>query len=439
MGLKKKDKPSDIQARIIAAEIEQAALKASKAMKARKLFKVPIPAPRSAKARPKPGEQWQRDRRARASELAAATKRKGPNSILKQANKYEQPGHYTTGRYIKVSNPGLNWIHWDAEKAVLKRDGQGCWTSEIESQPDTEIETVEQFSHPITFGVDSLERLDKEQESRRMEDKLERSIEAAEQEQERLKQEIERRDGMTKPKVKTAPMPEWAGVALMNAIYEGSKMAIKDQLPRDQYDQLKKIVEALGGKRDRRAKIDTEQTEITGAHVFKGDARGIVLDAVGKAINEAKGVPGKVAGIVDTKKTFGQFFTPRAVAEIVFDLAEIDEGMRILEPSAGNGALLQPIFEQFGDLVEIVAVEKDPKLVKELEDSEAVSAFDVALDSYCCDFLEEFEDEEGYDRIVMNPPFDHGLDIEHVLHAVNFLNPKGKLVAVVANGTRQNE
>jgi hypothetical protein len=44
-----------------------------------------------------------------------------------------------------------------------------------------------------------------------------------------------------------------------------------------------------------------------------------------------------------------------------------------------------------------------------------------------------------FDRVVMNPPFDHGADIKHVEHARKFLKPGGRLVAVVANGPRQRE
>lgn len=37
----------------------------------------------------------------------------------------------------------------------------------------------------------------------------------------------------------------------------------------------------------------------------------------------------------------------------------------------------------------------------------------------------------------MNPPFQDGVDIEHIRHAVKFLKPGGRLVALCANGPRQ--
>jgi type I restriction-modification system DNA methylase subunit len=37
-----------------------------------------------------------------------------------------------------------------------------------------------------------------------------------------------------------------------------------------------------------------------------------------------------------------------------------------------------------------------------------------------------------YDRVVMNPPFAKQADIKHVMHALKFLKPDGKLVSVMS-------
>ena len=39
----------------------------------------------------------------------------------------------------------------------------------------------------------------------------------------------------------------------------------------------------------------------------------------------------------------------------------------------------------------------------------------------------------------MNPPFERGSDIRHIEHALTFLKPGGRLVAICANGPRQRE
>ena len=39
----------------------------------------------------------------------------------------------------------------------------------------------------------------------------------------------------------------------------------------------------------------------------------------------------------------------------------------------------------------------------------------------------------------MNPPFANGQDIKHIRHAATMLKPGGRLVAICANGPRQND
>jgi 16S rRNA G1207 methylase RsmC len=39
----------------------------------------------------------------------------------------------------------------------------------------------------------------------------------------------------------------------------------------------------------------------------------------------------------------------------------------------------------------------------------------------------------------MNPPFANGQDIKHIEHALTLLKPGGRLVAICANGPRQQE
>ncbi|TCS94975.1 class I SAM-dependent methyltransferase [Hazenella coriacea] len=46
----------------------------------------------------------------------------------------------------------------------------------------------------------------------------------------------------------------------------------------------------------------------------------------------------------------------------------------------------------------------------------------------------EFKEKEKYDRIIMNPPFEHGQDIDHIKHAYNLLKPGGIVVALMSEG-----
>ena len=55
------------------------------------------------------------------------------------------------------------------------------------------------------------------------------------------------------------------------------------------------------------------------------------------------------------------------------------------------------------------------------------------------DFLAQNGNLGKFDRVVMNPPFQNGADIKHIQHALTFLKPGGRLVALCANGPRQRE
>lgn len=45
----------------------------------------------------------------------------------------------------------------------------------------------------------------------------------------------------------------------------------------------------------------------------------------------------------------------------------------------------------------------------------------------------------GYDRIIMNPPFSNGRDIEHVMHAYDLLKPGGRIVAIMGESAFFNQ
>lgn len=123
------------------------------------------------------------------------------------------------------------------------------------------------------------------------------------------------------------------------------------------------------------------------------------------------------------------FPTPPDLAARMVEEADIQPGMRVMEPSAGTGRLLDAI-AQDGAAGEVVAVEISPALAGRLD---ATSRAVV-----CGDFLRCTPETIGlFDRIVMNPPFGGAQDIQHIRHALLFLKPGGRLVALCAAGPRQ--
>lgn len=125
------------------------------------------------------------------------------------------------------------------------------------------------------------------------------------------------------------------------------------------------------------------------------------------------------------------FPTPKAIADKMIDEAAIEPGMCVLEPSAGNGNLVRAVLDTVD--TEVLAYEINQGLCAQLERTFP----DYKLQVRCRDFLEVTDFAGQYPRVVMNPPFENGADIKHIRHAMTFLAPGGRLVALCAAGSRQ--
>ena len=187
---------------------------------------------------------------------------------------------------------------------------------------------------------------------------------------------------------------------LDSATIDGALLTLNGNLDRKLYVETNKVLEAAGGKWNKKAK----------AHVFDGDA----IDAIEPIILTGEY---RVA-----KQDFGQFDTPEALAEQVVALAEIQAGMLVLEPSAGIGSIARAAALAGGI---VTAVEIDAKRAGHLAGIPGVTGHNH-------DFLQSTPNRH-FDRVVMNPPFAKQDDIRHVLHAFRFLRPGGRLVSIMSN------
>lgn len=137
------------------------------------------------------------------------------------------------------------------------------------------------------------------------------------------------------------------------------------------------------------------------------------------------------------------FPTPPELAKRLVDLADVQPGQRVLEPSAGTGNIVQAIINRClgADLVRLVLVEINQSLASELARVRDITLYanEERYQVKCADFLTCNGDLGKFDRVVMNPPFANGEDIKHIKHAMTFLKPGGKLVAICANGPRQQK
>lgn len=118
---------------------------------------------------------------------------------------------------------------------------------------------------------------------------------------------------------------------------------------------------------------------------------------------------------------FQLFQTPPALAERMAEIAGIQPGHTVLEPSAGLGRLLVPIMDRMPS--HVTACELSADCCREL-----FQRFpDVSLLQR--DFL-TVPQGATFDRIVMNPPFHMRSDIAHTRHALGFLKSGGTLVGL---------
>lgn len=205
-------------------------------------------------------------------------------------------------------------------------------------------------------------------------------------------------------KTKVIDIPEDVMRVLAELEVEGNVVRIVQQLDRDLYVRVNKVLEAIGGKWNRKVR----------GHIFEGDPSEKIREAI------------ESSRVVNVKKTVEFFETPTDLAHQLVEMAAIGPMMKILEPSAGRGAIADAIREACPDCpLEVVEVETSNRKVLKEKGHRLVGK----------DFL-KFRKKGGYDRIVMNPPFSRQQDIAHVTKAFGLLAPGGRLVSVMSAGVK---
>lgn len=172
-----------------------------------------------------------------------------------------------------------------------------------------------------------------------------------------------------------------------------------------EYDRIKPIIEYLKG----------HWSEKLHRFVFRNDVSAILPDLIKKGIS-----------ISDQYKyqERTQFYpTPVSVARRTVELCDIQPGMKVLEPSAGQGRLV----DQIAVSCEIVCVEPMPENSSVLR-RKGYNTHEL--------FFEDFAQNCGmFDRIVMNPPFSLQRDALHVMLAYSLLRTGGVLTAIVSENS----
>lgn len=191
---------------------------------------------------------------------------------------------------------------------------------------------------------------------------------------------------------------------------EGNKLYLpSEQLHRILYMAVDKVLKAAGGKWERKEK----------AHVFPKNVEDVIDNIM-------------LTGEISTKKENDFFPTPPEIVQQMIELAEIHTGMDILEPSAGDGAIIRGLQDAgITESCSVILVEKNSDLCDHLWENYGPRHTVVNLD-----FLEMIKLPEDIQPLVvlMNPPFSKQQDIDHVRHAFEMLAPKGRLVSVMSTG-----
>jgi hypothetical protein len=118
------------------------------------------------------------------------------------------------------------------------------------------------------------------------------------------------------------------------------------------------------------------------------------------------------------------FPTPLNVIREMFNLAKIQDGMTVLEPSAGLGHIADAVRERYPNSPIDVC-----ESLYTLQEYLKLKGYDVVNN-------DTMKLTGKYDRVMMNPPFTPiGIDGDHVKHCFDLLKPNGILVAVMSAGS----
>lgn len=183
-------------------------------------------------------------------------------------------------------------------------------------------------------------------------------------------------------------------------VVQGKTVRIAQRLAPKLYAKVNEMLQTIGGHWHTGAQ----------AHVFEDDPQELLEEMT-------------ATGAIYTRKDFEFFATTPVVVPRVIQLADLEYGMKLLEPSAGDGALALPAAEIVGkeNVTCFELMERNVRTLKGM-------GFAIEIPQ---DFL-TVAPEPIYDRIILNPPFSGGRDAAHIQHAFGFLKPGGRLVAIAS-------
>jgi hypothetical protein len=198
----------------------------------------------------------------------------------------------------------------------------------------------------------------------------------------------------------------------------GTLGILPPKLDRKLYVEVNKVLVNFGGKWNKTKK----------GHVFDENSLAALKETTG-------------SGVYVVEKD-GFFETPAAVVDRMMAVLPPPANGLILEPSAGEGAIVNRIVEKFPkSFSQWFVIEKNADRRKKLHRNLYICD--------CEDFLEFVDlkiptikacENLGITPVLfaacyMNPPFEDGQDMAHVMGAYKLLKPGGSLCAIMSEGT----
>ncbi|MGW0248354.1 methyltransferase [Nocardia goodfellowii] len=214
----------------------------------------------------------------------------------------------------------------------------------------------------------------------------------------------------------TVPVSDAVRKILATAHIHGNRLVLPTQLSPADYRQVNKVLEAMGGKWNRRER----------AHIFPEDPAATIAAAV--ANGQTPNADNKIAD--------AYFATPASLATRLVTgehcgITTLDADTHILEPSAGDGAFVRAILQANPD-VRVTAVEPVPERAAAIGTDPRVTVVVSTFEQFASTAPRHFA------AVVMNPPFalpgQPTVWIDHLHTAWSLLRDGGRLLAIAPAG-----
>lgn len=174
------------------------------------------------------------------------------------------------------------------------------------------------------------------------------------------------------------------------------------------------------------------QAQLSRLRPMRHEARA-KIEVLRKAQGDAGNAREAIELMSNLKHVPNFFPTPRTLVDRMIEEAALAPGMSVLEPSAGKG-----------DIAKAVLATGCKCLCIEFNRTLADHLLKNGFDCLCSDFLDTptwlvyhvpRSKSPEFDRVLMNPPFERGIDEKHIRHAFGFLKSGGRLVAIACSTT----